>query len=385
MPLELNAATDVAGASPAVDNTPTPSESSTPSMESTILQAYRASKTQLADAQHDAHEPDVIEPKEAKAQRTNAAGRLINERGQFTKADGTVVATEAEAGTEADAPIEGEGAEEPKAEVKPHDTPPNTWKKEAAAEFAKLPENVRQEIHRREQDFHKGIGQYRQAADFASTMAKEMLPYEGEMRNRNFQPAELVKQSLAVWNKLATGTPVEKSSTLLQLAKDFGIDIAPPGAAPPQDATQQTQADPIVAALQRELGEIKSHLTSQERQRAEAEFSSHVETVTSFGSKPEHEHFDAVREDMAALIETGRAKDLQDAYDKAIWANPDVRKNLLDKQQKDSARKQADEAAAARKAAGTNVVRRGTPPAPVKTGTMDDTIRSAYRQLNGGG
>jgi hypothetical protein len=374
---------------PAADTTTEPAGAdtsaggATTSMEDTIRSAYRAqslkaTQTEIGDAvngQGKEKEAAAAEP------RTNSAGRLIDEQGRFLKADGTIVATEAEA----DLAVPEKAVEAPAAASKPHDTAPNTWKKDVAAKFGELPENIRQEIHRREQDFFKGIGQYKEAATFASQIAKELLPHEPVLRQLQLQPAEFVKQASAILNTLATGTADQKASVWLQIAKDYGIDPSSLGSAPPQDAAQAIQVDPAVAALKRELSEIKTHLTSQERQRAEAEFSQHTESVTAFGSDPKHEHFDSVREDMAALIETGRAKDLQDAYDKAIWAHPEVRTKLLAKQEQERTRKLADEAAAARKAAGANVTRRGTPPVPNKPGTMEDTIRSEFRRLNGGG
>jgi hypothetical protein len=46
------------------------------------------------------------------------------------------------------------------------------------------------------------------------------------------------------------------------------------------------------------------------------------------------QYFEAVRNDMASFLETGRAADLEAAYDMAIWARPDLRSGLLEQQTK---------------------------------------------------
>jgi hypothetical protein len=319
-----------------------------------------------------------------------ADGRVRGLDGKFVKSTETqpnsVTAkpnsvTEGAESATAAAPV---ATETPPATAKPHDTPPNTWTKEAKANWATLPESARQEIHRREADFHKGIGQYKDAAGFGSQMAQELLPFQEAINKAGIHPREIIKTLGPVWNTLTTGTPEEKTQVLLRVAKDFGINIAAAGSETSQPSTAAPQADPIVAALQQELKEIKGHLTTKERERAEAEYSAEVERVNAWGSDPKRPHFNVVREDMGILIETGRAKDLQDAYDKAIWINPEVRASLLAEQEKERVAKEAEQAAAARKAAGANVTRRGTPPVSAKPGSIEDTLRSGLRRLNGG-
>ena len=50
--------------------------------------------------------------------------------------------------------------------------------------------------------------------------------------------------------------------------------------------------------------------------------------LEAFGNAPGHEHLATVRQVMAGLIQTGAAQNLQDAYDRACWADPTVRAAL---------------------------------------------------------
>lgn len=260
---------------------------------------------------------------------------------------------------------------------------PDTWRNEAKAVFEGLPEWARREVHKREQDVRQGIQQYQEAAGFGQSIAQELLPYQQQIQHAGVHPREVVKSLMADWKTLTTGSPQDKANLVLQLVKDYGIDFTSLGTDPQQGTAQTTQADPEVAALKRELGEIKGQLTTQERQRAEAEYSANIELVNKFGSDPKHKHYEAVRGTMAELFKSGQAKDLEDAYDKATWIVPEVRKLLLAEQEKERADKAAAEAAAARKAAGANVTRRGTPPVKPTTGSMEDTLRKRFRELNG--
>lgn len=319
---------------------------------------------------------------EGEATQAATEGRARGPDGKFIpKAAAPAIAQDATAIAEKPA----EGVVEPPAAAKPHDTAPNTWKKEATAEWAKLPEGIRQEIHRREADFHKGIGQYKDAAGFGSQMAQELMPYQQTINEKGIHPREIVKTLGSAWNTLVTGTAEAKTALLLQMAKDYGINIAAPPAEGSTATAGAIQDDPRLATALQRLEKLEGHLSTQERQRAEADFAAKVEEVNAFGVDPKHPHFEAVRTDMGILVETGRAKDLQEAYDKAIWINPEVRASLLAEQEKERASKAAEQAAAARKAAGANVIRRGTPPVAAKPGSIEDTLRANLRRMNGGG
>lgn len=377
MPLDSNTGnpveTPVADVPAEIGAPDTSTPAAKPDMADTIRQALRSQATKAtAD---DLADRSYQEP----GRQRGADGKFVPNP-KANGAAGAPVITPPEEGADPAAEETTEVAAQPKA----HDTPPNTWRKEIAAQFGTLPENVREEIHRRENDFHKGIGQYKEAAEFGTVMAQELVPYQGVMAQHNVNAREVVKSLAASWNMLVTGSPQQKTNLVLQLIKDHAIELPSLGSTPPQDQAQPTQDDPRLAAALQRLDKLEGNLTAQERQRAEAEYATHLDAVGKFGSNPKNEHFNAVRGEMAALLNSGQATDLQDAYDKAIWLKPDVRGSLLAKQEKERADKTAKEAAAARVAAGANVTRRGTPPVPPKAGKIEDTIRAEYRRLNGG-
>jgi hypothetical protein len=283
--------------------------------------------------------------------------------GKFAKAE-----TTAETETNSAVSVQTEAASTaPEAAPVVAEQPPSSWTAAGKAEWAKLPEGVRQEVLKREADFHKGVEQYRAQANFAQVVHKAIAPYENTLRQLNIAPDVAINSLLSADHKLRHGSPAEKLQNFAQLAQMYGIDLS-------QGLPQAQQIDPNTQYLQQQLQQTQQqlqHLSASQAQREQAELNSMIEQA-----KQGKEHFDVVRKEMAALLEAGTAKDINQAYDMAVWARPDLRANLLAKQQEEQRAAQAKIAQQAKAAAVTNVPRRGTLPAQRPVGTMDETIKA---------
>lgn len=254
--------------------------------------------------------------------------------------------------------------------------PPNTWKKEVAAKWATLPPEVRAEVERREQDMHRGIEQYKTQAAFAQTMERAMAPYQQTLQQLGVSPDRAIGELMAADHKLRHGSPQEKSAYFAQLAHNYGIDIG-----------QATQAhanfDPAAHALQVQNQRLQSQLQTYHQtaqQQAEASLNSEI---SAFAADPSHSHFDAVKGHMSALLQAGQAKDLADAYEQAIYANPTTRAAVLQQQAAAQREEAAKKAQAAKAAASVNVPRRPAMPVAQPIGSMEDTIRAVLRRQQG--
>lgn len=308
-------------------------------------------------------------------QKLTTPARERGPDGKFLRAEPVAAAPDDTGGVVEAQP---EIAATPPTEPKPWEAAPNTWKKDVAALYGTLPEPVRQEIHRREEDFHKGIAQYRDAAAFGNSMFEDISPHFDVMRQVGGTPKEVVRDVLNAWRNLATGNPEQKRATLLQLANGYGINLSELA----DDRYREPSASPELAPVLQRIAQLEGTITESQRAREEADHAERVQAAQKFLSDPKHEHMDAVFDDVVALVRVGRTP--EQAYEQAIWAHPETRAKLQAKQDAERRQREAAEAAAARKAAAVNVQRRGTPPAAAKPGTMEDTIRSTYRQLNNG-
>ena len=251
---------------------------------------------------------------------------------------------------------------------------PSSWKKEAQDLYGKLPDEYRMlqdEVERREADFHKGIEGYKTKAQFAESMERVIEPHRQTLQSLGVTPDVAVHHLLEADRVLRYSAPEQKRQYLNQLAKSYGIDLQQQ-----QDETYQAPQDTRVDA-------VINYLREQEQRRQQQEMATLNSDIAKFSEGKEY--FEEVRNDMAGLLQAGMATSLQEAYDKAIYANQTVRDRVLAQQQaiaeqtrQAEAKKQAE---AARKASATNIPRRGTIAPRRPTGSMDDTIRAEAERL----
>lgn len=254
--------------------------------------------------------------------------------------------------------------------------PPKTWRPEAAAKFATLPPEVQQEVLKREEDIFKGLESYKADASIGKTLKGIMQPYMQVFQAQGVDPMQQVSGLMRAHVALATGTPEQKQQFFQHLAKEYGVDLD----------VEAPYVDPQVAGLQKQLADLQSRLNGREQQEANDARSKLQAEIDTFASDPAHQYFDEVANDIAGLLRSGAAKDLKDAYDKAIWANPITRAKEQARLTADAETKAKAEAAErakqARKATGANVkssAKAASGTAPL--GSIDDTLSVALANI----
>lgn len=256
--------------------------------------------------------------------------------------------------------------------------PPSSWRKEAQELYGKLPQEfqmLQDEVERREADFHKGIESYKSKAQFADAMERVIAPHAQTLQSLGVTPDVAVHHLLEADRVLRYSQPDQKRAYLQQLARSYGIDLQQPEV----DQTYQP-TDPRVDA-------VINYLREQETVRQRQEMAQLNSDLAAFArDKP---HYEAVRNAMAGLLQVGAAQSLQEAYDMAIYANSEVRAQVLAQQQAQVEEKRKQEAKAqaeaARRAASINVPRRGNLPVQKPMGSMDDTIRETLHNIRSRG
>ena len=228
---------------------------------------------------------------------------------------------------------------------------PSSWKKETQAEWDKLPGHVQDDVLRRESDFHKGIEGYKQSAQRAQAYDNAIAPYQQTLQNLGVSPEAAIGELFKADHLLRNSAPHEKAAYFAQLARDYGVSL--------ENIQNPPQVDPAYQQVLNELNTLKRNEFQREQQRTQAETATLNSTIAKFSEGKEH--FDVVREDMAALLQAGRAPDLEAAYDMAIWARPDLRSGLL-QQQTRAVEEKARAAMQQRKAQSAAVSVRGSSP-----------------------
>jgi len=347
-------------------------------------------------------EPDETPPAPAQAVEETPAveapadtGRPRDESGRFAKAPSEAVAKEPkeskEPAAEPPSATPSQGPDSAQAPERDINRAPSTWKPTARAEWEKLPPTVRAEIHRRETDFMNGQSQLLPDARFGKAVAEVVAPYRMLIEAEGGTPERAIADLMRTAALFRVGTPQQKAQALAGIAKQFNIDIGQPAAQPGQP-TQQAYQDPRVDGL-------LAHLQSEAQQRQAAEQRQLETTVVRWmeekdaAGNPTRPYLGDVMNEMGALVPQIRQANpsfsheqvLQQAYDRAIWGNPEIRTLL---QQQEAQRSEQTRVAdnqtrvrEARRAASVNVPRRASTPSPGKPGKLEETIEATAREL----
>lgn len=297
-----------------------------------------------------------------------------DERGRFAGKAETPQEVAPETQQPATPPIDTRQATEPAPDVRAMVTPPATWSAPAKAIFKDLPDVARKEIAKREADYARGIQQHAEYAKGYERMIREFQPYEAMLRAENTTPEAAIRELMKTSYILRTANPQQKAQLIMQVAHQFGADLSPYFAPQEQTAGQQdlSQVQQLVQqmvspALQKIQAWEQGQLSRQEQERMQLEQNA-VSQVQAFQSatnedgSPKHLYFENVKGIMAAYFANGQAQDLEQAYDMACWAVPEVRAALQAEQQRSAETQRLEEAkrkAAQAKSSGFNVSGQG--------------------------
>lgn len=200
---------------------------------------------------------------------------------------------------------------------------PNTWNKEIVAKWNTIPEDIQAEITKRESDFHRGIENYKVAANLGHSFHEIAKDYHDGLKSRGVDTLQLVRGVMEMEKQLATGTNDEKLQIFAKLAQDYGILFNEAGDYEFQDNTIKELRDKI-ASLESNQAHNTKLVETEQRNKIYTE-------IDAFKNDPANKHYAAVEHIMAKLISSGTASGLKDAYEQAIYIEPKVRQLEIDR------------------------------------------------------
>lgn len=259
---------------------------------------------------------------------------------------------------------------------------PNTWTPAVKAKFATLPPDVQQEIMKRETDMARAISAHDQDRGFGKTVKDVVTPYLPMIQAEGATPETAIQSLLNTAYRLRTSSPQEKGVLLANLARQYGADMSAFSG-----DQEQSPIDPTVAALQQKLQHLEGFITQQHTQQQTVAEHNLLRDINAFAADPAHPHFEKVGQQMAGLIKAGLAADLQQAYEQAIYMQPEVRQQVISAQQTDTQRKQIEEAKQkteqARRLASVNLTSKPSLPTKAMTGSLDQLLSDTYDSVAG--
>lgn len=290
----MNVAADAAPVSDAgaTGAEPTPSRdfSSEPTARSSIERAFAAmeAKNKAADT------PVVVDDAQP--------GRDRNPDGTFKAAD---------------KPVEGEiKPQAEKVETKPVPTAvdaPSRFSADAKAAWATAPDAVKSEVTRAIRELEGGIQQYQQAFE----------PYKAfdQQLKQNGQTFQEVFDHYTGIEALLERDPLRGLDTICQNLGTSLKAIAAHVMEQPQDQ-QATQQDAVIRELRNEISELKKGLGGVSTTIKSQQEKALLSQIDEFSADPAHSRFDELSNDIVFFLNSGRTKDLKEAYELAERLNP---------------------------------------------------------------
>jgi hypothetical protein len=309
-------------------------------------------------------EPVVVDDDPVAAEETTVEEAETPSEGRERGPDGKFVAKPAE--TEQDAAIEPvKATEAPQESIRV----PAGWSPAAKAKFGGLDPDIQKEILKRERDISVAIeGKANELKRYAP-LEDVLAPRRAVWAAQGMDEAQAIKTLLAAQDLLER----DPKQGLEFLAKSYGVSLAQTQGQP-QEAAQPQGNSPQNEQLLARLGQLEQQLQA-------AQTAPLVSQVEAFFSDPNNLYAENVRGRMANLLNTGEARDLADAYEKACWMDPEIRPLLQTPQiVKDPAH------VAKAKAAAVSVT--GSPAQPRSApananSSIEDDIRNALSELSG--
>lgn len=339
--------------------------------------------------------PDRREAIEAAFEAAEAESTVSPQAGEGTP-EPQVEATEKPV-----APAEGAGSAAPVAKPEPAtefavDKAPQSWRAPQKAKWDKIDPDIRQEVIRRERETTKVLGETAQARQFTQQFVQTIQPFQARLAASGTHPLVAVQELLKSDHILSSAPKTQRAAFMAKLIKDYDIDIAAL-----DDALAGTAAaeDPVESRvqqlLQQQLAPLHQFLSTQrqnEQQREAQESTRIATTIEQMAADPKYPHFEALREDMADLVDIaskrGQYLTLEQAYTRAVGMNPEV-SNLVAAQRTAAARQSSAQAANARaqKALAASVSVGGAPngvPSSIPSGSdRRAVIEAAFEQAAG--
>lgn len=245
--------------------------------------------------------------------------------------------------------------------------PPSNWKGNAKVNWQRLPREVQQALAEDYGGHTKASSELEEYRAALGDRAQILAAQYGSIGNG--------LKSILAGADMANKNPVE---FIRWLAQRSGINLGQLGQSGGQGFQPNQPSNPLEAKIAQIEGTLNQFFQSQQQ----TQMQSLQAEISTFAADPSRPYFEDVRRDMAVLIREGRAKTMAEAYDKACWADPEIRKSLLAAERKREAEEAAAKVAAAKKANGSIT---GSPSGARIAGersrrTLDDSVTNAVER-----
>lgn len=288
-------------------------------------------------------------------------------------------AAETNGANRADQPYDGKSEQSEVAAI----APPASWSAEMHSHWTTLPPQIQTYVSQREQDASRKISEQGNELGRARPVVDLFDRYQQNF-DRHGISFEDGMASLMQAQEMLDQNPLQG---IAAIAETYGIDL--PSVFGPSAQQLSPEVQRLVAENRQYQATINNLQRDQRARQIAEDRAIYSEALQDLGHwSLDKEHFAAVENTMAGLLSSGEAEDLDEAYDMACHAVPEIRQELLeaDRARVAEERRMADAQAArdAMRMAQTNIGNRAARPAVAGEFLDDDALSQRFDAIIAG-
>lgn len=196
---------------------------------------------------------------------------------------------------------------------------PKSYTKEYQDTFKTLSPDWRKYLIEREKQVERGFSEKNNRIESYKWADNAFNSRQERMAKLGFSKAQDYIEHMTAIDDALELNPAE---TIKALANAYGVNFG-------ETTNSNTEVQRQIATMQQEMQSYRDFMASQQQQAVNNEFNAFINAKDEAGN-PKHPHFEDVRADMLEIIKQGGAKNLEEAYDRAIWVNEAVRAKLIE-------------------------------------------------------
>lgn len=279
----------------------------------------------------------------------------------------------------------------------PADEAPKSWKASARGKWATVDAEIKSEVQRREREVSKVFGETANIREQAKQFEAAWRPFEARIVSTGLTPMRAMQELFRADHILSSAPGPQRAQYMAQLIKDYGIDIRALDAALAGEQVEDPVTSQFTKLLDERLSPLhafmaqQQQLAQQQDQRLQTDAATTIDAMAADNVK--YPHFEAVRADMADVIELNVRRNVfltpEQAYTRAVAMNPELGAQAALQANNGRQLQQAQAInARAQRALNASSSVSGAPGGSPVTGvnansSLRDTIEAAFDQVSG--
>lgn len=244
---------------------------------------------------------------------------------------------------------------------------PAAYTQERKDGFKDLPQDWRKYLIEREKQVEKGFSDFGNKVNGYKYVDDLFNGRQERLKAAGFNNAKDYIDYLALVDECMANNP---QATINELKNLYGITDG-------NVAATNNGSDDLVARINMQERQLQQLSQALQGDRVKREIDAFVATKDDAGN-PKYPYFEDVKQNIGVLMGKGVCKTLEEAYNQSVWANEDIRKKLIEAQQKAEL---ANKTAAAEKAKNAGFTPTSKATAPEEDLPLRDLIRAEMEKL----